>query len=107
MRGWGCLMPYGPQSARSVPLPKGWGVIRKRILKRDGFVCTWLDNGVRCCAPATDVDHIGDPDDHRDEVLRSLCSPHHRTRSSAQGGRAAQAKRIPRKRRQEAHPGFL
>ncbi|TMS00177.1 HNH endonuclease [Nonomuraea basaltis] len=100
-------MPYGPTSARTVPLPKGWGVIRKRILKRDGFVCTWIDGGMRCSVPATDVDHIGDPADHSEANLRSLCQPHHRRRSSAQGGRAAQAKKIPRKRRQEAHPGLL
>jgi hypothetical protein len=100
-------MPYGRQSARTVPLPKGWGAIRKRVLNRDGYTCTWVTDGIRCQERATDVDHIGDSADHRDENLRSLCGPHHRTRSAAQGGRAAQAKRIPRKRRQEPHPGLL
>lgn len=100
-------MPYGPTSARTVPLPKGWGVIRRGILQRDGYVCTWVHQGARCQEAATDVDHIGDPSDHSEANLRSLCGPHHRTRTSAQGGRAAQAKRIPRKRRQERHPGLL
>ena len=99
-------MAYGPRSARTAPLPKGWTAIRRRILKRDGYTCTWMTYGARCTQAATDVDHIGDPDNHSDDNLRSLCAPHHRARSSSQGGRAAQAKRIPRKRPAEAHPGL-
>ena len=100
-------MAYGRESARTSPLPKGWGAIRRRILKRDGFVCTLTLGGVRCTAPATDVDHIDDPADHSDANLRSLCGPHHRQRSAAQGGRAAQEKRIPRNRKAEPHPGLI
>ncbi len=100
-------MAYGPRSARTAPLPKNWPDIRKRILRRDGYTCTWTTDGGRCTQAATDVDHTGDPNDHRDEMLRSLCAPHHRKRSAAQGGQAAQAKRIPRKRPSERHPGLL
>lgn len=100
-------MPYGPHSARTVPLPKDWPRIRVRILKRDGYACTWIDNGARCNEHATDVDHIGDPSDHDEANLRSLCGPHHRRRSGSQGGTASAAKRIPRKRRAEPHPGLI
>lgn len=101
-------MPYGPHSARTSPLPKGWqSTIRPGILKRDGHACTWMDGGIRCNQPATDVDHIGDPTDHSDANLRSLCGPHHRRRSSSQGGAAAAAKRIPRTRPSEKHPGLI
>lgn len=100
-------MPYGSRSARTVPLPKDWSTIRRRILARDGYQCTWATNGIRCCAPATDVDHIGDPDRHEDDNLRSLCVTHHRRRSSSQGGKAWHAKRKPRQRPAEQHPGLL
>lgn len=101
-------MPYGKTSARTTPLPPNWqSQIRPRILARDNRACTWLTNGVRCNQPATDVDHIGDPADHSDANLRALCSPHHRRRSASQGGTAAAAKRLPRTRPTEAHPGLI
>jgi hypothetical protein len=101
-------MPYGPHSSRTTPLPENWrSEIRPRILKRDDYICVWVTNGIRCQERATDVDHIGDPADHRDENLRALCAGHHRKRSSSQGGRAAQEKRIPRKRAPERHPGLI
>lgn len=101
-------MTYGPRSSRTAPLPKNWASLRRKVLKRDGYVCTWdLGHGVLCGQPATDVDHIGDPADHSLQNLRSLCSPHHRRRSASQGAKAAQAKRIPRKRAEEPHPGLI
>ena len=102
-------MPYGRRSSRTTPLPKGWAKIRARILERDGYVCVEpiSVDGTRCGQPATDVDHINDPADHSDHNLRSLCGPHHRARSSSQGGRAWQATRKARVRRQEKHPGLI
>lgn len=100
-------MAYGPRSARTVQLPKNWPSLRRLVFKRDGYACTWTDHGARCGQPATDVDHIGDPSDHDLANLRALCSPHHRRRSASQGGRAAQAKRIPRRRPSEPHPGLI
>lgn len=107
-------------SNRKATLPNGWPRTRRRILKRDGYCCTWQDDerlvygmgrwvmGIPdpCDAPATDVDHIGDPNDHSDANLRSLCSPHHDKRSSAQGNAARWAKAIPRARPQPQHPGL-
>jgi 5-methylcytosine-specific restriction endonuclease McrA len=100
-------MAYGRRSSRTTPLPKDWATIRRRILRRDDHTCTWADRGQRCGQPATDVDHIGDPNDHSDGNLRALCSPHHRKRSASQGGTAAAARRIPRNRPQGKHPGLL
>jgi len=94
-------------STRRDRLPKNWPAIRRRILKRDNYTCTWPTRGGTCGQPATDVDHIINNDDHSDSNLRALCSPHHQIKSSAEGGRAAQAKRIPRSRPQEKHPGLL
>src|SRR5690606_31657492 len=101
-------MAWGSRSSRTVPLPKNWPALRRKVLKRDGYTCTWINhNGVRCDQPATDVDHIGDPADHSLDNLRALCSPHHSKRTAHQGGKAAHAKRIPRKRPPEPHPGLI
>jgi 5-methylcytosine-specific restriction enzyme A len=98
-------------STRRQTLPPDWAALRRQILERDGYRCTWeLLPGIRCNAPATDVDHI---DGHRNDPdnLRSLCMPHHRSRSSSQGGMAsgAQAKRRAqlRYRPAEQHPGLV
>jgi 5-methylcytosine-specific restriction enzyme A len=85
-------------SWRSSPLPRDWPKIRKRILARDP-VCSicglWA---------STTVDHIGRPDDHRDEVLRGLCGPCHRKRSSRQAHIARDRKR---RREPRPHPGII
>lgn len=98
-------------SWRSRPKPPGWRTTRIRILKRDDHVCQWrLDHDRICGAPANEVDHIipayrnGSDDDSN---LRALCTSHHTTKSRGEGGQAAQAKRIPRKRPEEKHPGIL
>jgi len=87
-------------SDRKDTLPPDWDKIRLRILERDGWRCVWkLPSGARCSNPATDVDHMGKPWDHRPERLRSLCSPHHDKRTSIQGN-AAKPKLPPRKARE-------
>jgi len=64
---------------RTIPLPPGWGSIADSILVRDP-VCRWgilpSEDGP-CGARSTEVDHIGDPSDHRPELLRGICRPHH------------------------------
>lgn len=81
-------------SSRTTPLPPNWRQLRATILNRDGHQCTAIrgDTGQRCEAKATDVDHIGDPSDHRPHMLRSLCAYHHRRVTGAQGGTAIRAK---------------
>lgn len=98
-------------SDRRSRLPADWPRIRQRILRRDGHRCTHLDeDGLRCPDRATDVDHVRAGDDNADSNLTSLCSAHHRVKSSREGGAAMAAKRrqIDKKfRRQETHPGLL
>ncbi len=104
-------MPNWSGSDRRSRLPKDWPKIRLRVLRRDGGQCTALtEAGERCVSTATDVDHIRPGDDHSMENLRSLCSWHHRQKSSREGAAAAHARRRAieqRFRRDEAHPGLL
>lgn len=102
-------MPGGwAGSARREQLPHNWqSEIRPRILRRDEYRCTWVDNGARCIEQATDVDHIGDRHDHRDQNLASLCGWHHLRKSSAEGNAARRARPRPSERHEtEAHPGL-
>lgn len=97
-------------SWRSQPKPPGWKTTRIRILARDRHLCQWRLNQGICGAPANEVDHItpawrGGSDE--DANLRSLCTGHHKRKSAGEGGQAAQAKRIPRNRPREAHPGLI
>jgi hypothetical protein len=64
-----------------------------------------VSTGYFCDATATDVDHIGDPDDHTDGNLRSLCSEHHDQKTSRQGNAARWTHR--RQKPRERHPGIL
>lgn len=104
-------------SWRTEPLPPDWPRIRARILHRDNYECQWpvpwLPRGI-CAARANQVDHVlsaADGGGHDDGNLRSLCWPHHRDRSSSQGGVAMAAIRrrivAARKRPVQPHPGLL
>lgn len=95
-------------STRRSRLPRNWDTdIRPRVLRRDGYRCTWTEDGPRCRARATDVDHINPGDDHSLENLTSLCGPHHAIKSAREGGRAAAARRAEAKLPAEPHPGML
>lgn len=104
-------MPNWANSDRRSRLPADWPRIRARVLRRDGHRCTHRDeNGIQCVRPATDVDHIRRGDDHTEANLRSLCSEHHRVKSSREGGQALAAQRrrnAAKFRRTEDHPGLL
>jgi hypothetical protein len=60
-------------------LPADWRDRRARVLARDGHRCTIA--GPRCTGLATEVDHIGDRDDHRELMLRSACHACHMART--------------------------
>lgn len=70
-------MPNWVGSDRKERLPPDWLAIRKRILERDGRRCCWVEDGNRCLAEATDVDHKIPGDDHSPSNLQSLCRRHH------------------------------
>jgi len=90
-------------SKRSESLPDNWEAIRRDVFRRDKRRCQIKGKG--CRTFATEVDHIGDPGDHRLVNLRAVCSQCHGKRS-AQQGHAAQARlRALSKRPPERHPG--
>lgn len=95
-----------PSSWRTAPRPRGWKTLRAQTLARDAHQCTWIEDGERCTSEGTDADHIGDPEDHTLDNLRTLCEYHHRKRSAIQA-RAARGP-LPSKERPTApHPGLL
>lgn len=104
-------MPNWQGSDRRSRLPADWPKRRLRVLRRDGGQCTALtEAGGRCDSTATDVDHIRPGDDHSDSNLTSLCSYHHRIKSSREGAAAKHARRrkiAGRFKRTEQHPGLL
>lgn len=97
-------MAWKSRSSRTTPLPPDWHRRRAKRLKMDGYRCVHIreDTGQRCTERATDVDHIGEPDDHHIEMLRSLCSYHHLQKTGSQGGR-----RVRQKRKASEHPGLI
>lgn len=95
-----------PSAWRTAPRPRGWKALRAQALERDANQCTWIDDGQRCTEPATDADHIGDPEDHRLDNLRALCGYHHRKRTALQA-RAARGPLPSRSRPPEPHPGLV
>lgn len=89
--------------------------MRKRIGRRDNWLCQWqwrdeLGKPRICLAPAREVDHIRPGNDHRDENLRCLCTYHHAKKSSNEGNAAQAVKRRQINKRfvrVEDHPGLL
>jgi 5-methylcytosine-specific restriction protein A len=100
-------MPGWKNSSRRTTLPKNWPILRRLILQRDGHQCTWTDYGQRCTEKATDVDHITPGENHSPSNLRSLCGPHHKAKSSAEGGKASAQRRAKRRREPEQHPSII
>lgn len=96
-------MAWGKDSGRTSPLPRAWKMIRVNVLRRDNYQCQWVreDTGLLCLAPATDVDHIDDPDNHKHSNLQSLCGYHHKQKTASQGGTANAAKF----KKSKKHPG--
>ena len=62
-----------------------------------------------CVGIATEIDHIGDPYDDSDDLLRAVCAPCHRVRSNAQRDAASRASNAHRYARRhlpvQKHPG--
>lgn len=90
-------------SRRSSQLPRDWQRRRRAILRRDP-IC-------RACfaAPATEVDHIGDPSDHSPANLQGLCAVCHGRKTTDQSLAARRAYWAARQRTrpQERHPGSM
>lgn len=91
---------------RRADLPPNWPQIRAECFRVYGDICHL------CGEPgATDVDHLGDRNDHRIEMLRPAHGKDtpqrcHVYKSSAEGGRAKADKQGRRRRPPEPHPGL-
>lgn len=90
-------------SRRSQPLPKNWEVTRRRILRRDHWICYVCGKG-----GATEVDHVvpasqggGDEDGNLKAIHAAPCH----ARKTALEGVKANPMAKTRKRKQEPHPG--
>lgn len=101
MSGW-------HSSDRKWELPPDWTAIRNRVLRRDGYRCRWiLPSGKRCPRGRTtghrlEVDHRGDPMNHSEANLQTLCVEHHARKTH---GESKEARVLPPvERRTEKHP---
>lgn len=94
-------------STRRAELPPGWSsTIVPRIKARDHDACQWpTHTGVCGSTDRLEVDHIGDPHDHRDANLRALCHWHHAKRTAEQAA-AARGPAVTERRPAERHPGL-
>lgn len=104
-------MAWGPPMAwetsdRKSRLPREWPKLVQEVKTRDGGRCTWiLPSGARCPRPGTDVDHIRPGDDHRLRNLRLLCHHHHECKTVKEAW-AGRARKKPKGRPEERHPGM-
>lgn len=77
------------------------------MLERCSFRCQWVEDGIRCPFPATDVDHILAGDLHSLENLQGLCGKHHLLKT----GREARARQMAIKKLErlpeEPQPGII
>jgi hypothetical protein len=98
-----------PGQWRTTPRPVDWPARVQRVLARD-VSCRWTEDDTdgQPCSSTQDleVDHIGDPTDHRLDNLRALCHWHHAGRTARQ---AADARRQApsRDRPRPSHPGLI
>lgn len=92
-------------SRRTRPLPKNWGAIRRRILRRDQGIC------YICGKPgANQVDHIRPASQGGGDEDSNLAAIHEHPCHAAKTAREANARNpraVPRKRAPEAHPGLI
>lgn len=89
-------------SNRQSTLPADWPRLRRLILARDP-VCTIRTH---CHGDlSTEADHIGEPTDHRLEMLRGACKACHKARTQGQAMQARGAGPL-RRRLAEPHPGL-
>lgn len=111
------LVASGRWATSTRALPADWHRRQPAVLERDGHACRCTGcprchtpPGCHCGAPARQVDHIGDRDDHHPANLRAICDRCHAWRSARQGATAANARRdrldLRRRRPPEPHPGY-
>ena len=70
-------------SKRRDELPRNWAKIRKQVKTRDKWRCVICGGRDRL-----EVDHLGDPHDHRPDNLQTLCHDCHQRKTQGQARRA-------------------
>lgn len=85
-------------------MPPGWSRIRAAVLARDKRKCQ--AGTYKCTGRATEVDHLGDPDDHRLEMLQSVCRECHQVLGGQRSAAKRKAKGRTRVRPPERHPSI-
>lgn len=85
-------------------MPPGWSKTRAAVLRRDRYECqarTW-----KCTGRAQEVDHRGDPNDHRLTMLQSVCKACHQVLGGQRSAAKRKAKGRTRARPPERHPSI-
>ena len=94
-------------STRKARLPADWDRLRAVVLRRCGHRCEWIENGFRCLAAATDVDHILRGDLHELSNLQGLCSRHHLAKTSSEANAVQAERRKLLRLPEEKQPGVI
>jgi hypothetical protein len=97
-------------------LPPGWSKIRAQVLQAQpacqlAYPDSWPTQThlASCAGTSTEVDHIGDPADHRLVNLRGVCTECHARRTSEQARAAVEAQhaKLTNPVHNQPHPAFL
>lgn len=95
---------------RTSPRPVDWPARVAAVLKRDQS-CRWPISAIPgdLCGSVErlEVDHINGATNHDLTNLQALCHRHHALKTGREAAEARNAKRIPRRRPPEQHPGML
>ena len=93
-------------SDRKSRLPGDWIRRRQEVFKIHGRQCYVVEDGHRCTAESTEVDHVSAGDDHSMENLRPICHRHHKGKSSSEGWHAMNKKKRAARARAEKKFGW-
>jgi hypothetical protein len=106
---WSNANKLPSRNYRRRELPSNWqSEVRPKILKRDRYRCRWLENGIRCNAPAKFVDHIDRFGPHTPDNLWSLCKDHNSDKSRKERNESRLGLAPARNGKHwEPHPGMI
>jgi len=92
-------------SWRTAPLPPNWATLRRTRFEHDHWTCVdcgWHDPTGR----TLECDHIGRPDDHQLDQLRTRCGPRAHNCHGRKTAREAGRNKPRQTRPPEPHPGL-
>ena len=92
------------QGWRTTPLPPNWATLRQQRFTIDGWAC--IDCGLTDeTGRLLQADHIGAPNDHRLQALRTRCENCHKRVTHQRLAQARQKRAALKNRPPEPHPG--